>query len=161
MENIDSLRKEAKRWLRALRAGDLDALARFRQVYPDGSAEPVLREVQHALTREAGYAGWIELTHTLEGTPPVPDLVRLEILAAEILLVYQIGMRKSSAGLARCSTSREALTKIIELHDLDLTPVSAASTPDCLPEDKMQPVELRATWPMELQGGVYSTTTEV
>jgi hypothetical protein len=34
--NLDSLKKEAKRWLDALRAGDPDARARLARVFPPG-----------------------------------------------------------------------------------------------------------------------------
>ena len=51
---LDSLRKEAKRWLKALRAHDADARARYARAVPDGPAAPTLRDVQHALAREFG-----------------------------------------------------------------------------------------------------------
>ena len=50
--SLDNLKKEAKRWLRALRTGDADARARFDRAYPQAPREPVLRDVQHALARE-------------------------------------------------------------------------------------------------------------
>ena len=58
---VENLKKEAKRWLRALRAGDADARARFDRALRDAPAEPTLRDVQHALARERGCAGWTEL----------------------------------------------------------------------------------------------------
>jgi len=59
--NLESLKKEAKRWLDALQAGDTDARERLRQAYPDAPADPGLRDVQHALAREHGFAGWSAL----------------------------------------------------------------------------------------------------
>lgn len=59
---VDNLKKDAKRWLKALRAGDPDARARFERAWPDGPASPVLRDVQHALAREHGYENWLALT---------------------------------------------------------------------------------------------------
>src|SRR6476646_5603627 len=56
--NLESLKKEAKRWLDALQAGDTEAHARLRQAYPDAPADPGLRDVQHALAREHGFDGW-------------------------------------------------------------------------------------------------------
>ena len=58
---LDSLRKEAKRWLKALRAHDADARARYARAVPDGPASPALRDVQHALARELGLPGWTSL----------------------------------------------------------------------------------------------------
>ena len=49
------LRKDAKRWLRAIRSGDQAALDRFRKWLPRHVGEPQLREVQQALARERGF----------------------------------------------------------------------------------------------------------
>lgn len=57
----ETLRKEAKRWLKALRVRDADACKRFDRAYPDGPAAPGLRDVQHALAREYGHDSWIAL----------------------------------------------------------------------------------------------------
>jgi hypothetical protein len=65
MHTLDNLRKEAKRWLKALRAGDADALARFARAHPNAPAQPALRDVQFALARELGYAGWTALKDAL------------------------------------------------------------------------------------------------
>src|SRR5688572_23672687 len=59
--SLESLRKEAKRWLKALRAGEAHALARLEKVLPRHSTQPGLREVQQALAREHGFASWAEL----------------------------------------------------------------------------------------------------
>jgi len=66
---LDNLRKEAKRWLAALRKNDPKARERFEGAYPKGPASPVLRDVQHALAREYGMEGWKELKLTLEKAP--------------------------------------------------------------------------------------------
>ena len=55
---LDNLKREAKRWLKALRAGDAEARARFQPAFPGAPAEPALRDVQRALAREHGFAGW-------------------------------------------------------------------------------------------------------
>src|SRR3954464_9499100 len=62
----DSLKKEAKRWHRALRANDADARARFARALPDPPATPALRDVQHALAREHALPGWAALKQDLE-----------------------------------------------------------------------------------------------
>ena len=63
--DLDALRKEAKRWLKALRAGDPQALDRLARIHP-GHGTPVLRVVQHALALEYGFPGWIALKRELE-----------------------------------------------------------------------------------------------
>jgi hypothetical protein len=59
--SLDSLKKEAKRWLHALREADPEALARLKQVLPGASPAPSLREVQQALAREYGFESWAAL----------------------------------------------------------------------------------------------------
>jgi hypothetical protein len=66
--NLESLKKEAKRWRDALRANDSDARARLERALPDAPATPTLRDVQHALAREHGFAGWPELKQAVEHT---------------------------------------------------------------------------------------------
>jgi len=58
---LDNLRREAKRWLKALREGEPEAQERFRSAYPNHTGTPVLRDVQHALAREHGLENWKEL----------------------------------------------------------------------------------------------------
>ncbi len=64
--SIGNLRKEAKRWLRALRAEDADARLRFERAYPSAPEQPALRDVQHALAREYGHESWIALKQALQ-----------------------------------------------------------------------------------------------
>jgi ankyrin repeat protein len=61
IDNLDSLRKQAKQWLKALRSGDAAARQRFQRVHPKPAAQPVLRDVQHALAKELGFASWAQL----------------------------------------------------------------------------------------------------
>lgn len=68
--SLHTLRKEAKRWLKALRANDRDARARFDHAYPAAPSDPVLRDVQHALAREYGHESWGALKQAIE-KPPV------------------------------------------------------------------------------------------
>ena len=60
--SLENLKKEAKRWLRALRDGDGRAQARLQRVYPRAPVSPTLRDVQRALAVEHGCEGWIALT---------------------------------------------------------------------------------------------------
>ena len=71
--SLESLRKEAKRWLKALRADVADARARLAKVLPDAPAVPTLRDVQHALALEHGFPGWTALRDSLAGRPSTPD----------------------------------------------------------------------------------------
>lgn len=59
--SLDSLKKEAKRWLKAIRAREPEALARLKQVLPRRDADVGLREVQQALAREHGAESWAAL----------------------------------------------------------------------------------------------------
>src|SRR5690242_18067973 len=58
---LDNLRREAKRWLKALRQGETDARERFGRASPKHTGTIVLRDVQHALAREHGFENWKEL----------------------------------------------------------------------------------------------------
>ena len=60
---VDHLKKEAKRWLKALRSGDADARTRYERALPAVPEAPTLRDVQHALAREFGESGWTALKH--------------------------------------------------------------------------------------------------
>ncbi|HEX5006244.1 MAG TPA: ankyrin repeat domain-containing protein [Hyphomonadaceae bacterium] len=64
--NLENLRREARRWLKAVAAGDAEASARFRAAFPDHTATPKLREVQHALAREHGFPSWAALKQEME-----------------------------------------------------------------------------------------------
>jgi hypothetical protein len=66
--SLENLKREAKRWLKALRANDAEARARFERATPSGPPDPTLRDVQHALALEYGHAGWSALTAALEHT---------------------------------------------------------------------------------------------
>ena len=58
---LEHLRKEAKRWLKALRSGAADARDRLDRAVSDAPEAPTLRDVQHALAREHGVSGWTAL----------------------------------------------------------------------------------------------------
>jgi ankyrin repeat protein len=64
--SLETLRKEAKRWLRALRENDAEAIERLRRAYPNAPDTPGIRDVQHALAREHGLPGWSALKAELE-----------------------------------------------------------------------------------------------
>jgi hypothetical protein len=62
---LENLKKEAKRWLKAIRANDAAALERLQNAYPAAPSKPVLRDVQHALAREYGHENWNTLRQSL------------------------------------------------------------------------------------------------
>jgi ankyrin repeat protein len=63
--SLENLRREAKRWLTALRANDSAALKRLRSAHPGASTPPGLRDVQHALAREYGLPNWAAFKDSL------------------------------------------------------------------------------------------------
>ena len=66
---LDNLRKEAKRWLKALRENNPEARERLQRAYPNAPQQPVLRDVQHALACEYGEANWKDLKQALQTRP--------------------------------------------------------------------------------------------
>jgi uncharacterized protein len=64
--SLENLRREAKRWLKALWAGNADSRRRLLAVLPNAPEEPGLREVQLALAREYGLPGWPALRQALD-----------------------------------------------------------------------------------------------
>jgi len=84
---LDSLKKEAKQWLKALRSGDADARQRLLTALPDAPAEPTLRDVQHALAREHGLAGWAALKQRLDAAGPMRPY---EAVAEAVVTAYAV-----------------------------------------------------------------------
>ncbi len=64
--SLDTLKKDAKRWLKAVRSGDADAQDRLATAWPNAPADPALRDIQHATAREYGFDGWIALRAALD-----------------------------------------------------------------------------------------------
>lgn len=64
--SLENFRREAKRWLKALRAGDADSRRRLLAVLSAVPADPGLRDVQLALAREYGFPGWTALRQALD-----------------------------------------------------------------------------------------------
>jgi ankyrin repeat protein len=62
-----TLRKDAKRRLKAIRAGDAGELQRLLALHPQAGLTPGLRDVQHAMAREYGFDGWAHLKEELAG----------------------------------------------------------------------------------------------
>ena len=89
---LESLKREAKRWLKALRANDAEARARLARALPSAPENPSLRDVQHALAREHGLPGWTALKNLLErnGESTV-TLAYYEGAATSLLDAYRTG----------------------------------------------------------------------
>lgn len=81
---LENLKREAKRWLRDLRANVGDARARLERVNPNPPATPTLRDVQHALALEHGLSGWTELKSRVTSGPRAKE-TRSENLVARFL----------------------------------------------------------------------------
>jgi ankyrin repeat protein len=78
---LDHLKKEAKRWLKALRENDVAARDRFARAYPKAAGAPVLRDVQHALACEYGFADWKELKDAIGVAAPPPQPAEGDVVA--------------------------------------------------------------------------------
>jgi hypothetical protein len=95
--NLESFKKEAKRWLSALESGDAEARARFERATSRVPAAPSLRDVQHALARENGFAGWLQLRQSIDrrlveiNTARANSLALYEAKAAALLDAYRTG----------------------------------------------------------------------
>jgi len=85
MPSIDNLKKEAKRWLQALRQNDAQVRRRFENAFPNAPAQPVLRDVQHALAREHGHDNWKSLKQALQQE----ETLHYERLAEDFVNAYE------------------------------------------------------------------------
>lgn len=96
---LESLRKQAKSWLKSLRAGDAAALERLRDAWPQAPSAPGLRDLQHALARDYGLSGWAALREAIANR----DLAARgrDDLAAEVLrAAWDNGDRAAAARIA-------------------------------------------------------------
>jgi hypothetical protein len=123
---LDSLKKETKRWHRAIRSGDAEARARFERALSDAPATPVLRDVQHALAREHGFAGWLELKQNCERTfaanraAAARVLSQYEAMAEALLDAYRTGTPVAMERHYRYTWHRRAWRAMRTYVQLDL-----------------------------------------
>ncbi len=113
---LESLKKEAKRWLDALQSNSADAHARLRRILPDAPTNPTLRDVQHALAREHGFSGWTALKERIEDAP----LKHFEEAAAALLLAYRTGTPEAMEAHYRYTWHRRPWTGMRTYVQLDL-----------------------------------------
>jgi Leucine-rich repeat (LRR) protein len=83
---LEHLKREAKRWLKAIHANDRDAVQRLLRSLPDTPASPTLRDVQHALALEQGFPGWTALKKRVAADAP---LRRYDIVADALVTAYR------------------------------------------------------------------------
>ena len=103
--SLESLKKEAKRWLDRLRTAPPGApeRARLERAFPNAPATPTLRDVQHALAREQGYAGWAALKTALDDAAArdrdagARALAYYESAAVALLDAYRTGTPEAMA----------------------------------------------------------------
>lgn len=132
-KTLESLKKEAKRWLAAIRAGDADARARFEGALPDAKPSPGLRDVQLALAREQGFEGWADLKAALERGKPAATtagaeaLARYEDMADALLLAYRTGTPDAMERHYRYTWHRRAWSGMRRYVQLDLGKLPPAS----------------------------------
>jgi len=94
--SLESFKREAKRWLAALQRHDSDARARFTNAHPAAASAPpvpTLRDVQLALAREQGFAGWTDLKAAVERRTNnrALALAAYEEMAQALLEAYRTG----------------------------------------------------------------------
>jgi len=83
VSSVDNLKKDAKRWLKAVREGAADARARLQRAYPDAPAAPSLRDIQHAIARERGFENWNALRGALDSHASPDDAMAALLRDAE------------------------------------------------------------------------------
>jgi hypothetical protein len=119
---FDTLKKDAKRWLAQIAAGDADAIARFRLALPDPPASPTLRDVQLAVAREQGFDGWTALKRALEPDPAASaaTLAQYEAMAEALLEAYRTGTPDAMERHYRFTWHRRAWQGMRTYVQLDL-----------------------------------------
>src|SRR5262245_53082399 len=79
--DLDNLKKEARRWLKELRAGEPEARSRLERIYAKPPIRLGLRVVQHAIALEFGYSGWPALKKSV-------GMAKFEALARDMVSAY-------------------------------------------------------------------------
>ena len=120
--SLDSLRKEAKRWLAALRRGVSEARARLERALSSVPATPTLRDVQRALARELGFSGWVELKRALASLrdATAPTLEQYETMAEALYDAYRTGTSEAMERHYRHTWHRRSWQAMRTYVQLDL-----------------------------------------
>jgi hypothetical protein len=85
---LDNLRREAKRWLKALRVNNPEARRRFESAHPKHTGPPTLRDVQHALAREHGFQNWNEIRLAIQQAARSRTCEAYELAARDFVDAY-------------------------------------------------------------------------
>lgn len=126
LPSLERLRKEAKKLVRACRAGDAESLARVGS----GNA-PRLADAQRALAREHGYSTWADLKREIEALTPLAEHATLFLAAvrhglyerARNGLAAYAGMARTSVHAAAAAADSDALSELLRARpDLAVLP---------------------------------------
>ena len=120
--SLDSLKKEAKRWLDDLRANAAGARARLQRALPNVPAAPTLRDVQHALAHEHGFPGWAALKQALASDRAASGraFAEFEAMAEALLDAYRTGASEAMERHYRHTWHRRAWQAMRTYVQLDL-----------------------------------------
>ena len=150
---FQSLRKEAKQWLAAIRGGAADARAKLRQVLPDSTPHPTLRDVQHALARLNGFPGWAALKRALapDTQTSARTLAQYRDMADALFEAYNSGAPEAMARHYRLTWHRRHWRAMRQYAELDLgkRPVAPGEQVDFTIDDARQLVAVEhgfANW---------------
>src|SRR5882757_6076262 len=118
--SLESLKREAKRWLKAVRAGEPAAIARLKQALPRAGTALGLREIQQALAREHDVESWAALKLQLadEALARRTHVERLEEFLEYAILNYGIppDFPKWNPGYPDDPLRREYAVRILARH---------------------------------------------
>jgi hypothetical protein len=119
---LETLKKDAKRWLAQFAAGDADAIARLRRILPDAPGAPTLRDVQLALAREQGFDGWTALKRALEpdAARSAATLAQYDAMAEALLEAYRTGTPEAMERHYRYTWHRRVWSAMRTYVQLDL-----------------------------------------
>jgi ankyrin repeat protein len=132
---LEGLKKLAKRWLRAVRAGDRDAIARLDRALPRRSAKPALREVQQAIARERGFASWAALKESFEAPATADELLLHACLFSPGVLDFAHKWRRAERLRERMpELARVSMHTAVVCGDVAHAKRLVADNPDCVNE---------------------------
>jgi hypothetical protein len=120
--SLDSLRKEAKRWLAALRENAGEARDRLARALPNARESPTLRDIQLALAREHGFPGWAALKRAFTPDPSAiaRTLEQYEAMADALAEAYRTGTPEAMERHYRYTWHRRAWPAMRTYVQLDL-----------------------------------------
>ena len=124
---LANLKKEAKRWLNALRTGAAEARARFDRALPNAPHVPTLRDVQRALALEHGFPGWPALKHRVGDADPMR---RYEKVAEAVVSAYATGDARAMRVVWEYFDHRRTWDAMRRYLRLDLGKTEQPGSPD-------------------------------